>query len=729
MLCSMTAALAQPWPKGVYEVGSFERFKEVISHRMSSDGKCIAEIKLTADIYLKDEGELCNTFTGTLDGNGYTIYAGDETAHHDDRGLAHGKYLFTYSEGATFKNLTFKDFRADTDEHSNWSILTSQATNGCVFENITFDHVSIWSNCSNVGAVAGIAKDCTFTNITVKNSDFTVDDNYASTVVGNAKGCTFTNIEVINCEATADDDYAGGVVGNSDNCTFNGVKVQGSYITVYGEYSGGVAGNANDSHFIACTTDDQTCVFCDGSGQYGNVGGMVSISQKCTFTNCINSALIACKGNNAGGLVGYAGNASVIEGCLNTGLITALSFFESVDKLFEDYKNKKLPCVTKLYKGKEYIVRIKEEEGYRNYLAGIAGELIDSSVSKCTNFGSVCGAQNVGGIVGYAWDATITYCLCDFKAHSNAYIICGKGKGYTSIKNCLSATKDRTPFPIIENTEFGNIEYTYGEVEHNYTIGQSDYYNSSVTEAQLASGIFCYTFGSPWEQNLGTDPYPTPTGNDGMSHTRIITNEYGTAYLPYSMNSDENIRFYTFKEDTSDDEGVKLKFIYEENVPARTPVLFRVSGTPTAENPLTITLKDSHDGYWWRDAPVDISGWAIEGTTVQRIFEGEEAKSIYYVSGGKIRNAQKTTIAPYRAYFHGPSIETLNGSNGAPAKAIRFVLEDEDGETTAIEFADFDFNSNSNFNFNGKTYSIMGTQVNEDYRGIVIKNGKKYLNN
>ena len=270
--------------------------------------------------------------------------------------------------------------------------------------------------------------------------------------------------------------------------------------------------------------------------------------------------------------------------------------------------------------------------------------------------------------------------------------------------------------------------YTYGEVEHNYTIGQSDYYNSPVTEAQLASGIFCYTFGSPWEQNLGTDPYPTPTGNDGMSHTRIITNEYGTAYLPYSMNSDENIRFYTFKEDTSDDEGVKLKFIYEENVPARTPVLFRVSGTPTAENPLTITLKDSHDGYWWRDAPVDISGWAIEGTTVQRTFEGEEAKSIYYVSGGKIHNAKKTTIAPYRAYFHGPSIETLNGSNGAPAKAIRFVLEDADGETTAIELiqnAEFRMqNSDSRMQ---NYYNLAGQKVDENYRGIVIKNGKRYL--
>ena len=355
MLFCMTAVVAQPSPDGGYTANSYEKLKTCVENAINN-GNPTATITLTADIYLKDEGELCNTFKGTLDGNGYTIYAGDETAHHDGRGFAHGKYLFTYSEGATFKNLTFKDFRADTDEHSNWSFLTSQATNGCVFENITFDHVSIWSNYSNVGAVAGIADNCTFTNITVKNSDFTVDDNNVGAVVGNASGCTFTNIEVNACEATADDDYAGGVVGYaSNNCTFTGIQVKNSFIKLNGKWAGGVTGFAQDSHFTGCIIDDMSCVCADGNG-YDNdayVGGVAGQVKGCDFLNCVNSALIAADEKYAGGIVGWAYIGTTVESCLNTGMIFSAAKEDVVSDYYSKYKNKEMACVTKRYQGKD----------------------------------------------------------------------------------------------------------------------------------------------------------------------------------------------------------------------------------------------------------------------------------------------------------------------------------------------------------------------------------------
>ena len=75
--------------------------------------------------------------------------------------------------------------------------------------------------------------------------------------------------------------------------------------------------------------------------------------------------------------------------------------------------------------------------------------------------------------------------------------------------------------------------------------------------------------------------------------------------------------------------------------------------------------------------------------------------------------------------MHGQSIETLKGSAAAN---IRIVVEDEDGETTAISLVNENENYNENENFGGKTYSLMGAEVGEGYRGIVIKNGKKYIN-
>ena len=111
------------------------------------------------------------------------------------------------------------------------------------------------------------------------------------------------------------------------------------------------------------------------------------------------------------------------------------------------------------------------------------------------------------------------------------------------------------------------------------------------------------------------------------------------------------------------------------------------------------------------------------GTHTEKVFEGEDAKNIYYVSDGAIRNASKVTIAPFRAYFRGPSIDELTSNGSTPAR-VSIVIDGEEDETSALELV-YDYeHHNENDN---RSYTLFGTEAGEGYRGITIRNGKKVL--
>lgn len=196
--------------------------------------------------------------------------------------------------------------------------------------------------------------------------------------------------------------------------------------------------------------------------------------------------------------------------------------------------------------------------------------------------------------------------------------------------------------------------------------------------------------------------------------------------VPYALKSDDKISFYAFSEATEGDD-INLKFTYVEDVEPGTPVLFRSAEAKDAnadELPVEICINNAGDSFVETTKTVSGSGiWTMEGTFTERVMQGLTAKSTYYVSGGAIKNATFVQIAPYRAYFRGPSIDNLTG-NGAQARAIRFVIEDEDGETTALELVGDDLVPVQQ---GAKSYSLMGTEVSDGYRGLVIRGGKKLL--
>lgn len=686
------------------EVRTCEELKTAVTNDNS------AKIVLKDDIYLSDASrqyELCNTFKGVLDGDGHTIYP----AHPEERpywGTQYlGKYLFVYSDGATFRNIVIKSFRAETDEHSNWSLLTSQARNKCVFENITIDNVSIWSDYNNVGAVAGYAYDCTFSNIRISNGRFGVMEKYVGAVVGDADKCTFTNIEVNNCKAEAEESgQAGGIVGHANNCTFQDIEVKNSLIQVYHSYVGGIAGESKDSHYENCRIDDHTFIYSDGTWSVSYTGGITGVADHDEIINCVNSGVAIARQEYLGGIVGETKNNTKIENCLNTGITLKIYSNGEFERFLDIYD--KQPIELRYYNGKEYSVRVYNgPSSSGKYVGGIVGRLEGGSiVSKCANIGFLACDVNeslydsyAAGIVGWVDKSTITDC------YSNAMVrednkACGivyAGNEGSIVKNCLNAMPGRN--------------YAKGVTATN--VIDLAQYNSQTPVVTIKA------LGDCWEMNVGEDMYPTPTGNRGIHDTRTIKNRYGTACLPFRVKSDEEISFYRFKGSNTDNGSVALKFEYVDEVAPGESVLFCT--TTDADEPVEICISNDGDGYTTEPRGTFMPGWDFVGTFEQKTFDGALAKHIYYISGGEIRNARTTTISPYRAYFSGPNIDALNADG---AKNVSFVITDDDGETTVIHPQQADHTLRTT---DGKTFSVMGTEVNSGYRGIVIRNGKKQI--
>ena len=94
----------------------------------------------------------------------------------------------------------------------------------------------------------------------------------------------------------------------------------------------------------------------------------------------------------------------------------------------------------------------------------------------------------------------------------------------------------------------------------------------------------------------------------------------------------------------------------------------------------------------------------------EAFFSVSASKNDYYWGNTGVN---KTYMAPLGAYFQIP--------DGSPARTI--VFEEADGSTTAIDAISAAKVANSN----DAIYNLAGQKVGADYKGIVIKNGKRFV--
>ena len=144
-----------------------------------------------------------------------------------------------------------------------------------------------------------------------------------------------------------------------------------------------------------------------------------------------------------------------------------------------------------------------------------------------------------------------------------------------------------------------------------------------------------------------------------------------------------------------------------DNVPAGTPVLLYKEGgateaIPTMTGAAAVTENDLVAG----------TGAAVATT------DGDYTNMILNDVGGNIGfyYANGQTVAANRAYLH---IATTLAPEAAAGARMRFVFADDASGIKEIA---------TDKQNDGAIYNLSGQRVNAGYKGIVIKNGKKYLN-
>ena len=367
-------------------------------------------------------------------------------------------------------------------------------------------------------------------------------------------------------------------------------------------------------------------------------------------------------------------------------------------------------------------------------------------ISGCGSKATLKGQYNVGGILGNVWNerpaTRLLISNCYYESFSliasgtNQYgtgesaMICGYAGKHATIENCYA-------FALMEDDDYDQDQaYVRG---NNVTIRNCYLYDIAVamhpgyaqkdvdlfSNEEAVNGTLTYRLngqtndssqGIRWEQNIYNDEEPSlvPMGtkSKGVYNSRNITNSLGTIVLPYDAVSYGDVTYYVLMGANADG---SLSFEHVDVLPAGTPAVFTtpIKGT-------LIFRGDDSDQFGYAAIDVEQGLWTMKGyfgapdKSLVFTSDKDDMTTLYYISGGQVKHATNSlTVAPLRAYLEGPAF------SGAQSIAIRL----DGSDVTAIEWAECSDDTNANGNAN--IYNLQGQQVDGNYKGIVIVNGKK----
>lgn len=344
-------------------------------------------------------------------------------------------------------------------------------------------------------------------------------------------------------------------------------------------------------------------------------------------------------------------------------------------------------------------------------VAGLVGSVNENADNgdylkffDCYNTGTVYGTDSVAAICSNASRDGLLYATRCWNA--------GKVTGADENKYMFNHYKDLGP----DHDQFVAI--------YEYDALPAEEKASNASFSDLANGKLCYlmqttgTVNAKWGQNLGTDLYPTfYADGSGLYHERNMSNDWGTVVLPYAIKSNTSVQLYKIKScDTSDINGT-LKLTAVDEVEANTPCFFKKLSTTDNSICLkrgsnTLTINTGTDSLRVTQETI-ADGWSIVGNYAHL----SDLTDVYYIANNKLWYAEEPiTVAPYRAYL------TYNGGSTTAKSLAIFV--DEGDESTQI--GEISADGKVTF-FDDAVYNLVGQRVSKNTKGIVIKNGKKYI--
>ena len=355
-------------------------------------------VVLLKDVVLPDDfaslGSLAVPFTGTFDGNGYTISNLKAP-------------LFGKLQGATVQNLTLTGdivMTGSSDNGNNGGVLTPRADGmtlrNCV-SNVSLNFTPAAASC--IGAWAGFCGAGTITiEQCVNNGAVTVDYSGAtahSIYVGGFIGKTNVGATI---SSSVNNGAVSGKTENSSNQSSNAILM------------GGFIGDAFKTVNVQKCVNNGAVRVTTSKGHGGHkVGGLIGVLEggsTSNFTDCVNNGEIFAY-VQAGGLVGTVNNIATLTNCYNYGdvlsggdtTLSASSFAGGmVAHLNATGSNGVVikNCVNYGNITSQANVSTKLEA----YAGGIAGNVagnVTLVADNCLSKGTVKAALYAGGLFGY----------------------------------------------------------------------------------------------------------------------------------------------------------------------------------------------------------------------------------------------------------------------------------------------------------------------------------------
>ena len=303
----------------------------------------------------------------------------------------------------------------------------------------------------------------------------------------------------------------------------------------------------------------------------------------------------------------------------------------------------------------------------------------DADISHLTNgttlaaLGAANWAQDTGNPVPKAFSCTEsnggatttvtgTVCAYNFDVFKNAV------KDY--------ATVDISSANMTSNIADTDVESLLTNNSLVYVPSTTEYCGKNIVNNGICDD-FELTEGKPFAPTSGFEA-------SAATYTRTISNAWGTICLPFEVESDDNVTYYT----TGTINGDVLTLTSADVVSAGTPAIckFTTTGENTIESYVVNVCTDVAEDTQSDDI-------TLIGSFAKQTILAADVPNAYYISGGKFWHATGTlTVNPFRAYFTTNSASPSNGFSitvdDDNVTAIQALTGESDVTVTAIYTAD-----------------------------------------
>jgi uncharacterized repeat protein (TIGR02543 family) len=328
---------------------------------------------------------------------------------------------------------------------------------------------------------------------------------YHAGLFGYVSGGEITNITLENVDV-AGGNYSGAIAGIMEGGAINGCSISGKITSVSSSIafssSGGVVGSLiNDGEISGCRSAADVTAEDDAGGIAGSVydGKIINSSSSGEIVAFLDSFIESS--GMSGGIAGYAEN-SEITGCFSTGRVYSSAYVSQSGGIVGGLAH--YSVISNSYStGNIYSDSDSDIRG-GSVAGGIAGYVLNGTITKSYSAGNITSSSVSGGIVGSSeGDDEITNCAAVGMTIS-AYDDAGRIAGYIFFPGSSTISGNFARADM--TTPSGGVGFTNNAMNHGASRSDAD-----LKRQDTYSGGPGWRFGggdsAPWRISTGNYPF------------------------------------------------------------------------------------------------------------------------------------------------------------------------------------------------------------------------------